>query len=70
MSYDPIPTGPIDRPGPKGFASSEQAYTELMAVLREAGIELGDHDIRIADWLSHWEWSTVATVASWIKRTA
>ncbi|MET8536930.1 hypothetical protein ABZV67_35200 [Streptomyces sp. NPDC005065] len=39
-----------------------------MATLADAGVELGSHDQRIAEWLAGWEWSTVATIASWVKR--
>jgi hypothetical protein len=65
---DPIPDGPIDRPGPLGVPGEDRARDELLAVLAAAGVELGEYDERIAAWLAGWEWSTVATVASWIKR--
>lgn len=33
-----------------------------------AGIELGAYDLRIVEWLSEWEDSTLATIASWLYR--
>ncbi|MEU9611883.1 hypothetical protein AB0D56_10060 [Streptomyces sp. NPDC048209] len=46
---------------------------QLLATLTEAGIELGDRDRLIVDWLTvspGWGWSTVATIASWVKQAA
>lgn len=65
--YDPIPDGPIDR-GPLGAPTAAQQRQELAAVLTKAGVDLGQYDKRIAAWLAEWEWSTVATIAAWIKR--
>lgn len=36
--------------------------------LKTAGVDLGRHDRRIADWLGVWELSTAVTIASWIVR--
>lgn len=33
-----------------------------------AGVELGAYDLRILEWLTDWEPSTLAVVAGWIKR--
>lgn len=32
------------------------------------GIELGAYDMQIVEWLSTWEDSTLATIASWLYR--
>ncbi|WP_328923175.1 hypothetical protein [Streptomyces griseoaurantiacus] len=62
-----IPAGPIDD-GPRGVPSDAEQRAALLAVLAEAGVELGEHDRRIVEWLGGWEWSTVATIASWVRR--
>lgn len=62
-----IPDGPIDTP-PRGFRPADEQHAILLDTLQAAGIELGAHDRRIAAWLAHWEWSTVAVIASWIGR--
>lgn len=64
-----IPTGPIESP-PAGFRPDDEQSVILQDTLRAAGVELGAYDKRIVDWLSGWEWSTVATVASWISRAS
>lgn len=64
----PIPAGPISYPGPLGVPGEDRAREELLSVLADAGVELGEYDARIAAWLAGWEWSTVATIAGWIKR--
>lgn len=63
-----IPDGPIERPGPKGFRPDDEQEVILRDALRAAGVELGTHDEHIVKWLAGWEWSTVAAVASWVKR--
>jgi hypothetical protein len=69
VTYDPIPVGPIDAPGPAGTATAKQQQVELISALEEAGVQPGAHDASVATWLATtWEWSTVATIASWIKR--
>lgn len=40
----------------------------ILDELEAAGVELGDHDRRIIAWLAGWEYSTLVTIASWIKR--
>lgn len=62
-----VPAGPVDD-GPRGVPSDTEQRAALLAVLAEAGVELGKHDRRIVEWLGGWEWSTVATVASWVRR--
>jgi hypothetical protein len=66
--YDPIPTGPVTYPGPLGVLGDDRQREQLLAVLADAGVELGSYDERIVAWLAEWEWSTVATIAGWIKR--
>lgn len=77
------PYGPIDReprrlcppldhyPDPdRPYAPVGQRRAERVAALIEplAGIELGAYDRRIIEWLSDWEDSTVAVVASLLHR--
>jgi hypothetical protein len=66
---EPVSNGPIDRE-PRGFATGKDSLAALLQELEAAGVHLGTHDRRIAEWLANWEWSTVATIASWIKRAA
>lgn len=69
-----IPTGPIDRepidyPTPGVFPSAAERDGILREVFREAGIELGAYDERIARWLAETsDWSTFAVIASWVQR--
>ncbi|MGW1848594.1 hypothetical protein [Streptomyces sp. NPDC001966] len=67
MTADPVPTGPVET-SPRGYVDDAEQRAQLLAVLADAGIELGAYDQRIVDWLGGWEWSTVATIASWVKR--
>ncbi|MET8129531.1 hypothetical protein ABZV67_37910 [Streptomyces sp. NPDC005065] len=67
MTIDPVPTGPVDT-GPRGFVPDPEQLKHLLAVLADAGIQLGSHDQRIAEWAAGWEWSTVSTIASWVTR--
>ncbi|WP_254876522.1 hypothetical protein [Streptomyces sp. CAI-85] len=62
-----VPAGPVET-SPRGVHSDAEQGAALLAVLAEAGVELGEHDRRIVEWLAGWEWSTVATVASWVRR--
>jgi hypothetical protein len=64
-----IPTGPIDHEPPLHRRNVDQLAV-LVDILNESGVDLGEHDQRIVAWLSRWEWSTVATIASWIKRAS
>lgn len=64
-----VPAGPIETP-PAGFRPEGEQSVILRDTLRAAGVELGAYDERIVSWLSGWEWSTVATVASWIYRAS
>lgn len=45
-------------------------HADRVAALLEAldGVEIGDHDMRIIEWLAGWEPSTVGTIASLITR--
>jgi hypothetical protein len=67
-----IPTGPIHtepgdaiRPGP-GQRGGDANHEALNAALQ--GVERGDYDQWIVDWLCTWEPSTVAVICSWIQR--
>lgn len=72
MIIDPVPTGPVQTE-PRGFVSALDQQEQLLAVLAEAGVELGEYDHRIAEWLTRspgQDWGTVATIASWVKRAS
>ncbi|MFI5973553.1 hypothetical protein [Streptomyces sp. NPDC051452] len=69
MTTTEIPAGPVEKP-PAGFRYGEEQATLLRDTLAAAGVDLGEYDGVIIDWLSHWEWSTVAVIASWIARAA
>lgn len=62
-----IPSGPIGK-APTGCRPDDEQDTILRDTLHAAGVELGAHDDRIVRWVAGWEWSTVATIASWIQR--
>jgi hypothetical protein len=40
----------------------------LLDELAAAGVDLGTYDQRITAWLADWEYGTLVTIASWIKR--
>lgn len=61
-----VPAGPVQQPPPGFIPKAQQA--EILATAL-AGIELGDWDRRILDWMSNWDAATVLTVASWVTRT-
>ncbi|WP_304456006.1 hypothetical protein [Nocardiopsis sp. YSL2] len=70
-----IPTGPIDRDPADcyhedgTFKGSESQEVILRNALNQAGVELGTHDERIVEWFAQiGDWSTFATVVSWIDR--
>jgi hypothetical protein len=67
----PIPTGPIDtEPRYSGeFPTSEDQRLILRGSLEVSDVELGDYDKRIISWAAEaWDWSTFATITSWIRR--
>lgn len=64
---DPISDGPIEIP-PRGFVPGDELLQALLAELEAAGVHLGAYDQRIARWVAGWDWMTVATIASWIRR--
>lgn len=64
---DPISDEPLHTE-PRGYVPPEDQRRRLLLELSTAGVELGDYDLRIVDWMSRWTWSEVATVASWIRR--
>jgi hypothetical protein len=65
-------------PGPRGgpaVGASRAASTEgnramLLDTINAAGVQLGEYDRRIIDWLAGWETATCAVVASLIARAA
>lgn len=70
-----IPTGPVHTDptacyhdnGDFKDADSQEAI--LRDALMRAGVELGSHDERIVEWFARiGDWSTFATVVSWIER--
>ncbi|MFE9200413.1 hypothetical protein ACFYMH_30875 [Streptomyces albidoflavus] len=70
MTIDPVPTSPVETE-PRGSVGSVEQHALLLAELRAAGVELGEYDRRIIEWLTlspGYGWSTVATIASWVKR--
>ncbi|WP_406078730.1 hypothetical protein OG337_29000 [[Kitasatospora] papulosa] len=62
-----IPFDPIGK-APTGCRPDDEQDAILRDALHAAGVELGAHDDRIVRWVAGWEWSTVATIASWIQR--
>ncbi|MFS8198817.1 hypothetical protein ACLVWQ_09015 [Streptomyces sp. CWNU-52B] len=64
---EPVSVGPIHR-APYGFVEDPGQRAALLAELKAAGVELGTYDLRIVDWLAGWDWPTVATIASLIRR--
>lgn len=72
MTTDRVPTGPLDTE-PLPHVGAIEQHALLLEVLKDAGVELGDHDRRIAEWLTlspGMGWGAVATIASWVKRAA
>lgn len=65
----PLPDGPVDE-RPAGFREFPEQATVLRDTLTAAGVELGEYEGLIIDWLSRWEWATVAVIASWVARAA
>lgn len=64
---DPVSDTPLNT-APFGFVPSDRQRTVLLAELELAGVTLGTYDHRIVDWLAKWDWPTVATIASLIRR--
>lgn len=62
VPVEPISTAPV------GYVPEADQLAVLIKELHSAGVELGTYDERIAKWVAGWDWSTVATVASWIYR--
>lgn len=69
MTHDPVPTGPVDLP-PQGFVPNTEQQQILYDTLIESGVIPGHYDMRILRWVGDWDWSTVATITSWIARAA
>ncbi|MDX2828495.1 hypothetical protein PV416_47495 [Streptomyces ipomoeae] len=66
---DPISNGPLNV-APLGYAPNAEQRAALFAELDNAGVELGAYDRRIVDWIAGWDYPTVATIASLIRRAA
>jgi hypothetical protein len=64
-----LPTGPVSE-APSGFMPDEGQAILIRNALVQAGVELGEYDERMVKWLAGWDWSTVATIGSWIGRAA
>ncbi|MEV7090647.1 hypothetical protein AB0O07_33090 [Streptomyces sp. NPDC093085] len=64
---DPISDGPLDN-APFGYSPESLQREALFAELAVAGVELGAYDRRIVDWIAGWDYPTVATIASLIRR--
>ncbi|MFF5148120.1 hypothetical protein ACFY6U_51925 [Streptomyces sp. NPDC013157] len=66
---DPISDGPLDSV-PFGYSPESLQREALYAELSSAGVELGTYDHRIVEWIAGWDYPTVATIASLIRRAA
>ncbi|MFJ6730027.1 hypothetical protein ACIQPQ_34520 [Streptomyces sp. NPDC091281] len=64
-----LPTGPV-HVRPEGFREFSEQATLLRDTLTAADVDLGAYESLIIDWLSRWEWATVAVIASWVTRAA
>ncbi|MGY5044811.1 hypothetical protein ACWDE0_03990 [Streptomyces sp. 900105755] len=64
---DPISDGPLSN-APFGYSPESLQREALYAELDNAGVELGSYDRRIVDWIAGWDYPTVATIASLIRR--
>ncbi|MEV0639122.1 hypothetical protein AB0I77_30140 [Streptomyces sp. NPDC050619] len=72
MTYrgnDPISDGPLDN-APFGHSPESLQRDALFAELDNAGVELGTYDRLIVDWIARWDYPTVATIASLIRRAS
>lgn len=70
-----IPTGPIDHEPTAAydddgrFKDATAREVILRDALAQAGVELGVYDDRIVAWFAQFaDWSTFATMTSWISR--
>lgn len=59
---------PVETP-PVGFVPTVTQQNLLRDELRAAGVEMGEYDETIVVWLAHLDWSTVAPIAGWIRRS-
>ncbi|MBV7651047.1 hypothetical protein [Streptomyces albidoflavus] len=66
---DPISDGPLNS-APFGYSPESLQREALYAELDNAGVELGTYDHRIVEWIAGWDYPTVATIASLIRRAA
>ncbi|MBW1604197.1 hypothetical protein JJV70_19250 [Streptomyces sp. JJ66] len=63
----PVPTGPVHA-CPWGYVGTAVQRALLLEALHGAGVELGEYDTRIVDWLAGWDWPTVVVIVSWLHR--
>ncbi|MGW7239784.1 hypothetical protein [Streptomyces sp. NPDC054804] len=66
---DPISDGPVNS-APFGYSPEALQREALYVELGNADVELGTYDRRIVDWIAGWDYPTVATIASLIRRAA
>jgi hypothetical protein len=52
----------------RGVTAEAHNYQLLADALAAAGVDLGTYDVRIAGWVSGFETTTCAVIASWITR--
>lgn len=65
-----VPTGPIEKEPIEFYGGGAPGSAQLGVALDDAlqGIELGNYDRRIIDWIKGWDQGTVVTIASLISR--
>jgi hypothetical protein len=56
--------------GGRSILSPDQNELLILRALREARVETGAYDRRIARWLAGWEDATCAAVAGWVTRAS
>ncbi|MEU9208514.1 hypothetical protein AB0D27_11310 [Streptomyces sp. NPDC048415] len=64
-----IPTSLVET-RPTGFVESGEQSAVLRDTLAAARVELGEYERQVIEWLSRWEWATVAVISSWVARAA
>jgi hypothetical protein len=69
MTIHDIPREAVDE-RPAGYREPGEQAAILQDVLAAVGVDLGDYDRDIIHWVSFWDWSTIAVIASWVARGA
>lgn len=69
MTIHDIPREAVDE-RPAGYREPGEQATILQDVLAAGGVDLGEYDRDIIHWVSYWDWSTIAVIASWVARAA